>query len=263
MNHHRAIVSKHSGPLTIEKSGAHDIAIERSGAAQKSPPQTIDCGARTKIISGRVVALVDDDTDTDERPLGGVQVDLHAVSSLNDVVHDLPPALLAHSRTLLLGHARPMDLYRGSDNIADAPIISFADIVLLRELPRYALLVASAKLQSDAAFKQQLCSSPEILHSLLCYYHPGYFSAQCCASTTADANGYFQFSIQHYAKGSADANKQPGYRFSVRRPITSNLYLTLYNPTPAAWYTRWDWSNTDSITLRTRHPLALRAQSKT
>jgi len=253
MNVNQAVANK--DPRTarvIAPSAAHDITIERASMPTAAPQRTVR-SVGVKTIWGQVVAMC----DADERPLAGVQVDVYAVSSLNDVMHDLPIALLAHIRALLLEKNAPLDLYRSGGDIADMPLISFADVLRLRDIPGYELLAAAAKSQADEAFKQQLCGIPAIFQPLLCYYHPGHFSAVCSASITTDANGRFQFSVQQ----GANVNAQPGYRFVVRRPITNSLYLTLYNPTPAAWYTRWDWSNIDAVTLRTRHALALRAQS--
>lgn len=220
-----------------------------------------------KIITGQVLAsyggsdqacsempLFNDQPPSNQQPVAGVQVDLYAVSSLNDVSDDLPHELLMHCRKLLLDKPAPIDLYGSNNELVDAPLIGFDDIVRLRDIPGYELLAAAAKSHDDASFKQQLRNNPTIFRRLLCYYHPGLFSDVCSTSVITDAAGNFQFTVHQCA----NVDEQVGYRFAVRRPISTSLYVMLYDPTPAAWYTRWDWSDIDTVVLRTRHPFALR-----
>lgn len=235
-------------------SASIESTIERLSAADmpKYVPRFNAERAPGKIILGRIVA-----TDGDnEQPVAAAHVDLYTVGSLKSVARNLPAAVLAHSRALLLESSLPIDLYSCGSHVADAPVVSFADVLQLREIPGYELLAAAAKSQPDASFKQLLCNNPSILKPLLCYYHPGSFPAVCAASTLSDAAGFFQFAVPQHG----DDGEPPGFRFIVRRSISSSLYVTLYNPTPAAWHTHWDWPDHKSITLRTRHPLALRAQ---
>lgn len=207
-------------------------------------------GKRQKIIRGRVLVAC----DGVEQPTTNVRVELYTVSPLKAVASALPKEVLDHCRTLLLEKSQPIDLYPSANHVADGPVISFADILKLRETPGYELLAAAAKSQSDASFTQLLCNNPAILQPLLCYYHPGIFSAACTDHTTTDAAGFFNFAVVE----SGNAEEQPGYRFIVRRSISRNLFFTLYNPMPAAWHTHWNLSDDKTVTLRTRHPLALR-----
>ena len=209
--------------------------------------------AREISLAGQVLAAY----NGGELAVVGARVELHCVSPLRQVVRDMPEAVLAHLRALLQERAMPVDLYACGGHVIDAPLVDFADVLRSREMPGYELLVAAAKSQSDASFKRLLGNNPLILKPLLCYYHPGSFPAACVAGTISDAAGFFRFAMPQY--GGAD--EQPGYHFVVRRPISSSFYITLYNPTPAAWYTHWSWPAGKTVALRTRHPLALRAHT--
>lgn len=254
---------RHNHNKTISIAG--DAHVIDRVTRERSPSIAPVVDRAAKIITGQILALcVDRDQAVpgdkpifNEQPVGGVQVDLHAVSSLNDVADDLPKELLSHCRMLLREKPASIDLYRKADEIVDAPLIGYDDIVRLPEIPGYELLAAAAKSHDDVSFEQQLRNNAAILRRLLCYYHPGLFSDVCSASVTTDAAGRFRFTVQQCAS----VGEQVGYRFAVRRPISSSLYVMLYDPSPAAWYTRWDWMDIDNVVLRTRHPFALRAQS--
>ena len=246
MNVNRAI-GRQNHNKTISIAG-NAYVIDRI-ASDKSTYVAPAVDSTAKIITGQILALYDDT----EQSVAGVQVDLYAVSSLNDVADDLPTELLTHCRMLLLDKPAPVDLY---SELADTPLIDFDDILRLPEIPGYEMLVAAAKSHDDASFKQQLRNNPTIFRRLLCYYHPGLFCDVYSTSVITDANGSFRFTVPQ----SANADEQVGYRFAVRRPISSSLYVMLYDPSPAAWYTRWDWSDTDNVVLRTRHPFAVRVQ---
>lgn len=216
-----------------------------------------NCGsAQERNISGHVLAIPVATHGGMELPVADASVELYAVSSLHAVASDLPKTVLDHCRTLLLERAQPIDLYQGGGHVVDEPLISFADVLQLREIPGYELLAAAAKSQSDTSFKRLLCSNAAISKPLLCYYHSGSFPAVCAANATTDAAGFFQFTVPQFR----DANDQLGYSFIVRHRISSSLYITIYNPTPAAWYTHWDWPIDKMVTLRTRHALAVRGK---
>jgi hypothetical protein len=270
MNVNRAI-GRQNHNKTISIAGNAYVIDRTMSDRSASVAPAVDSTA--KIITGRVLALYGEGDRAvagaqpivnelslcneqplfNEQPLGGVQVDLYAVSSLNDVAEDLPPELLTHCRMLLLDKPAPVDLY---GELADTPLIGFDHIVRLPEIPGYEMLVAAAKSHDDASFKQQLRNNPTIFRRLLCYYHPGLFSDVCSTSVITDAAGSFRFTVEQCA----NVDEQVGYRFAVRRPISSSLYVMLYDPSPAAWYTRWDWSDTDNVVLRTCHPFAVRVQ---
>jgi protein tyrosine phosphatase (PTP) superfamily phosphohydrolase (DUF442 family) len=247
------LVSKES--IAEQKIGTESVAstIDYLRYETRQERQTIhrfDLSAQH--ISGCVLAV----QGAEEIPVAGARVELHRVESLRAQTACLSNDVLDHCRTLLLTRMRPVELYLAGDNVVDAPLTRFDDILKLRDIPGYELLVAAAKSQPNNSFTKLLCNNPAILQPLLCYYHPNSFPAVCTAHATTDAAGFFHFSVAE--QGNLD--EQPGYRFIVRRSISHNLYVTLYNPTPAAWHTYWDLPDDKTVTLRTRHPLALREQ---
>jgi hypothetical protein len=206
--------------------------------------------ARTDCISGRLQAAGDDG----ERGVGGVRVELHAVTPLQSALADLSAEAITHVRQLLLHGLSPLQIYRPSRHVADAPTVTFADIERLRSAPGFELLTSAARLQSDAAFRQLLGNYPAIARPLLCYYHPCSFTSSCVASTLSDAAGMFRFPVLRHS----DPATEPGYHFVARCAVSSTLLVALYEPAPVSWYTHWDLSGcASSITLRSSHPLAL------
>lgn len=256
MNPRPAVCEKGDTKKAESSFDAVERVVDRLSAigAPKSAPDFGNRNPLEKALGGQVLAA----HNGGELAVAGARVELYSVSPLRSVVRDMPKSVLVHLRALLLEKALPIDLYQCGGHVADAPIIDFADVLRLHEVPGYELLVAAAKSQPDASFKQMLCNNPAVLQPLLCYYHPGSFSAACVASTISDAAGFFQFSVPKFDS----ADEQPGYCFIVRRPISSSFYITLYSPTPAAWHTHWNWSTGKTVTLRTRHPLALRAHTQ-
>lgn len=209
-----------------------------------------NCGNQQRKISGCVIGV----QDVQETPLARVQVELHSVGSLKALATSLPDSVLSNCRKLFLEQLKPIDLYNNAQSFfADAPTTQFSDVAQLINVPGYELLVAAAKSHSDALFRQLLGNNPTVFQPLLCYYHPNSLPAVCSAITVTDTAGFFNFSIAE----PDEAEGQLGYRFVVRRAISSSLYISLYNPSPSGWYTYWDWPDVNPIELRTRHPLAL------
>jgi hypothetical protein len=76
------------------------------------------------------------------------------------------------------------------------------------------------------------------------------------ANAVTDQLGLFQCTVLEQG-----GDNEPGYLFVARQRISNSLYATLYHPSPATWYTYWDFAGSSSITLRTRHPMALHKKS--
>lgn len=189
-----------------------------------------------------------------EVPVENALIEVHAVTPLKQVVNTLSCSVLAHCRKLLLETVTPVDLYQASKHVADKPLLSFADVQRLRDIPGYELLAAAARSQTDASFKRLLYSNPTIAGLLLCYYHPASFPVVHLTNTTTDDMGRFQCAVLE----SGNADERQGYLFIARHKVSSHLYITLYHPTPVTWYTHWELSGEGFVTLRTRHPLTLR-----
>jgi hypothetical protein len=185
-----------------------------------------------------------------ELPVEGAQIEIHAVKPLKWVANTLPKAVLVHCRTLLLEKLKPIDLYRSGGHVADAPLVSFADVQQLRDIHGYEILAAAAKSQADDSFRHLLGSNTEIARLLLCYYHPASFSTAHVSDATTDEAGLFQRTLLE----AENADDRPGYMFIARHTISKNLYATLYKPMPATWHTYWNWPADKTVTLRTRHP---------
>lgn len=221
-----------------------------------SRPQRADVGypeSRKRMLNGHLVSVAN---GIDEA-IVGARVELHAVAPLCDVAPNLSIAVLTNLRTALLRGPAVVDLYRHAGYVVDAPQISIADIALLHSVPGYELVARAARLQPDTAFRQMLCNYPDILRPLLCYYHPCSFRSECVAVSVSDRDGAFRFPVLETEK----ADEQPGYFFIVRRQFSSNLFVTLYEPSPSTWHTYWRHFDEEPIRLSTRHPLASRAPS--
>ncbi len=204
------------------------------------------CNPRQK-IHGRILGI----QDLQQVSVAGAQVELQIVASLKTLATSLPDSVLSNFRKLFLERLRPVDLYASAaTSIVDVPATQFADIAQLPNVPGFELLAAAAKSLSNTSFRQLLGNNPAIFQPLLCYYHPTSMPAVYSMTTVSDTAGFFNFSVMQLD------DEQTGYRFVVRRSISPNLYVSLYNPSPAGWYTHWGLRNEDGITLRSRHPLA-------
>ncbi len=202
----------------------------------------------TKKICGYVKAV----GPAGETAVAGAHVELHRVLPMSEQIARLSSDVVTHCRKLLLDELPPLSLY---DDVADnAPVIAYTELLQLLRMPGYEMLVAAARGNSDIFFSQLLRNNPAILRPLLCYYHPISLASDCSATAITDSAGFFHFPISR-----EEAQARCGYRFSVCRSISPNLFITLYNPAPAGWYTHWNVFREDVITLRTRHPLALAA----
>jgi hypothetical protein len=249
MNARHAISDKNAQKVLTLTSIESTLGYWKAGHSLQQMPELAFDSIEERNVSGQVLAT----HDGAEQPVIDACVELYAVSPLKVVANSLPKAVLDHCRTLLLGKAKPIDLYPCGGHVADMPLVSFADIQQLCEIPGYELLAAAAKSQPDTSFKRLLSSNPAILRPLLCYYHPASFPAVHVASAFTDTAGFFRSTVLD----SCNADEQFGYLFIIRNRISKSIYTTLYNPSPATWYTHWNWSNDKSVTLRTRHPLAL------
>lgn len=254
MNRSQAIREEH-----FERNFPLSVAFDSAGnyiAAANSTDRMAEhgCGSVQKTIDGLLLSV----QGNVETPASNVQVEIHAVKPLKWVANTLPAAVLAHCRTLLLEAVKPIDIYRCAGHVADAPLVSFADVQQLRDIHGYELLAAAAKSQGDDYFRHLLGSDPDIARPLLCYYHPASFSTVRVAEATADAGGRFQCTVLE----PRNADDKPGYVFIARHTISSNLYVTLYRPTPATWHTYWNWPADKIITLRTTHPLVRQQQKQ-
>jgi len=243
----------------LERAFHHPIPLDNTSdhaarGGSSTPLREFNCRSVQRNIGGQLLSVHGDV----ELPVEGAHVEIHSVAALKKVTNELPASVLAHCRTLLLEAAHPIALRQSSKHVADEPLLSFADVQNLRDIPGYELLATAARSQEDASFRRLLGSNLAIARLLLCYYHPASFSAMLMASVVTNAVGCFQCTLLE--PGNAD--DKPGYLFIARHKISSNLYVTLYNPTPAGWYTHWDWPEDKTVILRTCHPSALRARMK-
>ena len=216
-----------------------------------SSKQTPICSkGRKKVISGRVVALLDSD---EEHAVTGANVEVYQVCPLRTIAAGLPSEVLENIRAFVLGRFKPLDVYSHCGHVADDPVVSFVDIQRLRDVPGFELIETAAASSSDSAFEQHLRNNLAVFRSLLFYYHSNSLPAVRVHTTTTNALGRFYCEVVEQD----DIREQPGYYFKVRRFISANLFITLYNPMPAAWFTHWDVAGDRTVTLRTRHPLAV------
>lgn len=250
MNRHQTIGKQHFEPNFLRSVSIGSARNYVAAADGQSPVAKLNCGGIRKIISGRLLSV----HANEELPVEGAKIEIHAVKPLKWVANTLPKAVLGHCRTLLLEKLRPIDLYRSSGHVADTPLVSFSDVLQVRDIPGCELLAAAARSQTDDSFRHLLGSNSEIARLLLCYYHPASFSCAPVADATTDETGLFQCTLLE----ADNADDRSGHLFIARHTISSNLYVTLYKPMPATWHTYWKWPANNMVTLRTSHPLVRR-----
>jgi len=111
--------------------------------------------------------------------------------------------------------------------------------------------VRTAAETSLAAFRSALLQRPELLHPVLCWLWPAAVSYQLVATATTDDCGKFRASV--YVGCSSD---EPDLYFRAYRRF-GDLRLPLYEPTPVACHTRWDYACGSEVTLLTTSPFAV------
>lgn len=114
-------------------------------------------------------------------------------------------------------------------------------------------LHAAAILSSDLGFRDALVAHPLITRPLLCWLFPRFVTRQLVATAITDDCGRFAAT---FSKGCHNADTPDLYFVARQRVFPYLAPVTIYEPTPIACNTWWDYQCGSDVTLVTTHKLA-------
>ncbi len=109
-----------------------------------------------------------------------------------------------------------------------------------------------AQIGSRLQLQQALIDNAIIIRPLLCWFFPLLVTKQKVATATTDACGNFQTVFFR----SCNDTDIPDLYFKARQRLFGFLDVTIYEPSPVACHTYWDYLCGTEVTLYTKHPLA-------
>lgn len=111
----------------------------------------------------------------------------------------------------------------------------------------------AAETASDVQFRQALLAYPEVFRPLFCWFYPHFITKQKVATATTDECGHFRTTFWRGCTGS----DVPDLYFSARQRLFGWLDVTIYQPTPVACHTYWNYVCGTPVTLVTTNPFAI------
>jgi hypothetical protein len=156
-------------------------------------------------------------------PIGGV--------SLNP--QPLPPRIARRSTSLVARAARAVPA------ATDAPIALPSDLRIAVRAGRPAL-------------ERAVIANIDLLRPILCWLYPRFVTKTKIASVTTDECGHFRKLIWR----SIFDTDVPDLYFTARQRVFLGFWITIYEPTPVACHTHWNYVCGTEVSLVTTHPLA-------
>lgn len=117
------------------------------------------------------------------------------------------------------------------------------------QLPSALVLAAQA---ARPAFERAVIANLDLLRPFLCSIYGRRVRKTRIATVTTDECGHFSALVWRSCTG-AD---QPDLYFVARQRIWPGFWVTIYEPSPVACHTYWDYRCGTEVTLVTTHPLA-------
>jgi len=118
--------------------------------------------------------------------------------------------------------------------------------------PAAASLRLTAQIGDAAQLRRQLVLQPGIAQVLICAINPRLVTKTLIGRTTTDECGHFR---HRFFQGCRNAD-QPDLYFRVLQPLFLGLEIPIYEPTPVACYTHWDYQCGREVTIYTSSPFA-------
>jgi hypothetical protein len=143
------------------------------------------------------------------------------------------------------GETRDFQFTSGEETVVSAEEAA-GSLRALADVPE----VRTAAASGLSAFRSALGARPELVRPLLCWLWPPAVTYQLVATATTDECGKFRASV--YVGCSSD---QPDLYFRAYRRIAF-FRIPIYDPTPIACHTWWDYPCGTEVTLVTTNPFA-------
>lgn len=214
-------------------------------------------------------------------PVCHASVDIWEVDSWAIIVPTLPPWLIDWLRRIVAGPVTPapgdpveINLRRigpqpaplaGTDPVpavvrramrpenASAASRNDALLASVHAAAQGTELKYAAETGSDVQWREALRWRPDIVRPLLCVFYPRYVTKQKIATATTDECGHFHASFFRSCNGT----DVPDLYFSARQRLFGWFDVTIYEPTPVACHTWWDYVCGTPVTLVTTSPFAV------
>ena len=172
-----------------------------------------------------------------ERLVGDLIADPLAAVGLNP--QPLPPREINDLRTI-----------RGFNPQPDPPgVMRQALSRSSAQLPAELQLAVRA---SRPVFERAVLANVDLLRPILCWLYPRFVRKTKLVTVMTDECGHFRAVIWR----SIFNLDQPDLYFVARQRIWFGVWVTIYEPTPVACHTWWDYVCGTEVTLVTSHPLA-------
>lgn len=105
---------------------------------------------------------------------------------------------------------------------------------------------------SRKVFERAVITNIELLRPILCWLYPMRVTKTKIATVTTDECGHFRTSIWR----SIFDTDVPDLYFTARQRVFFGIWVTIYEPTPVACNTWWNYTCGTEVRLVTTHPLA-------
>jgi hypothetical protein len=193
-------------------------------------------------------------------PVCGAEVQIWEVEPIEILIPKLPISIIEKLRQIVL---TPVQLLPGIPNPPDpAPFQALASkLQLAKPVPtvgaaqtgsaEFASLQILAQTSDIETFRSSLIQYIPIIRPWLCELIPLFVTKRLIATTTTDRCGNFEERIFLSCY-----SPNPNLYFTASRPIFFGIEIPIYNPTPVACYTHWNYQCGTNVTLYTDSPFA-------
>jgi hypothetical protein len=192
-------------------------------------------------------------------PVCNATVDIFEVDPLFLVLPKLPDWVIDRIRDLIVKPwpprlpepPEPFELPMPATALAhrmDEPTV-----MALKEAASSSELRFLAQTGSRLQFEQALIDRAQLIRPILCYFYPQFVTMQKVATAQTNDCGHFQTLFFH----GCNNPDTPDLYFKARQRLFGFFDVTIYEPTPIACHTHWNYKCGTEVSLFTSHPLAM------
>ncbi len=198
------------------------------------------CWFRSRCTArGTVLKRTVHDGEPLDLPVCGAEVEIYEVDPIWLVISRLPDIEIERIRDQVLQRIPIPD-----------PPPEFRQLAAAKAAPEP--LVFAARSASIAQLRQQLVSHAEYTRLFLCRLQPRFVTTTLIGTATTDQCGHFRYT---FFRGCSN-HDEPDLYFRVLQPIYGGFRIPIYEPTPIACHTYWNYACGTEVTLYTTSPFA-------
>ena len=218
------------------------------------------CWIRFCLVKGSLLKRVITGGLPVDLPVCGAEVQIWDVEPIEILLPRLPISIIEKLRQIVLN---PVQLPPGVPNPPDPPPFQAlsSKLELAKPVPtvgaahtssaEFASLQILAQTNDIETFRNSLIQYIPIIRPWLCELIPLFVTKRLIATTTTDRCGNFEDIIFLSCYSS-----HPNLYFTASRNIFFGIEIPIYDPTPVACYTHWNYQCGTNVTLYTDSPFA-------